>query len=309
MNHIFVSILPIFLITLIGSVIRRHWLTSDEFWRGLEKLSYFLLFPAVLFNYISTAEISSNELITLVVALIISSLIVASGLVLYQRHNDMDKAEFTSVFQGSLRYNSYIFFGLGSSLFGDAGLAIVSVISAYMIIFTNVISVLAFNAYTMNGTEDSDNGPIFSFLLSFARNPLIIASVGGFLFNYLDFEMNLAIHKTLHSLSDAALAIGLINVGAGLNFAISSVYVQRILFTGGVKLCLLPVVTGVILTMFMIDDMPKAIGMLYSALPCASTAYILSKQMKGDADLMAAIITGTTIFSVFTISIVMWWVG
>jgi predicted permease len=31
--------------------------------------------------------------------------------------------------------------------------------------------------------------------------------------------------------------------------------------------------------------------------------------MKGDADLMAAIITGTTIFSVFTISIVMWWVG
>ncbi len=310
MNYVFVSILPIFLVTLIGSVIRRHWLTSDEFWRGLEKLSYFLLFPAVLFNYISTAEISSSELITLVVGLIISSLIVASGLILYQKHTDMDKAEFTSVFQGSVRYNSYIFFALGSSLYGEAGLAIVSVISAYMIIFTNVISVLAFNAYTVdNGHDDSSFGAAYNFLLSFARNPLIIASVAGFIFNYLDLEMNIAIHKTLHSLSDAALALGLMNVGAGLNFSISGLYMNRILFTGVVKLCVLPVVTAVVLTIFMINDTARSIGMLYSALPCASTAYILSKQMGGDADLMAAIITATTVFSVFTISMVMWWVG
>jgi len=310
MNHIFVSILPIFLITLLGSVIRRYWLTSDEFWRGLEKLSYFLLFPAVLFNYISSAEISSGELVTLVVALIMSTLIVASGLVLYQRNIDMDKAEFTSVFQGSVRYNSYIFFALGSSLFGEEGLAIVSVISAYMIIFTNVISVLAFNAYTIHSDNENPNyAGISGFWLSFACNPLIIASLAGFIFNYSGFNMNEAIHKTLHSLSDAALAIGLINVGAGLNFNISSVYLNRIMFTGFMKLCLLPIVTIVILTIFMIDDTPRAVGMLYSALPCASTAYILSKQLGGDADLMAAIITATTVMSVFTISIVMWWIG
>ena len=149
----------------------------------------------------------------------------------------------------------------------------------------------------------------FVLLLSFARNPLIIASVAGFLFNYLDLEMNIAVHKTLNSLSDAGLAMGLINVGAGLSFTISSVYIQRILFTGLIKLCVLPIVTAGILTLFMIGDESRAVCMLYSALPCASTAYILSKQMGGDSDLMAAIITATTVFSVFTISAVMWWVG
>ena len=58
----------------------------------------------------------------------------------------------------------------------------------------------------------------------------------------------------------------------------------------------------------MIDDTARSVGMLYSALPCASTAYILSKQMGGDADLMASIITTTTVLSVFTISMVMYFV-
>ena len=84
MTQIFFSILPIFLITMLGTGSKKYWLTSDEFWRGLEKLSYFVLFPAVLFNYISTADISSSSLMTLVFGLIISSMIVAVGMVFYQ---------------------------------------------------------------------------------------------------------------------------------------------------------------------------------------------------------------------------------
>jgi len=308
MKDIFFCILPIFIITLMGSGIRRYWLTSDEFWRGLEKLSYYLLFPAVLFNYISRAEISSGSLISIVVALIISTLIVSSGLVIYQRNTDSDKAEFTSVFQGAVRYNSYIFFALGSSLYGDEGLAVVSVISAYMIVFTNVISVLAMNSYIRRENSNTYMDAAYDFFLSFASNPLIVASILGFLVNYADIEINIGISKALQSLSDAALAMGLINVGAGLKFDFGSRYFNQIAFTSIVKLLILPLVAASVLKVSMISGIPRAVAILYSALPCASSAYILSKQLGGDADLMASIITATTLLSVLSISLVVFFI-
>jgi malonate transporter len=310
MQQIFFSILPIFLITMLGAGSKKYWLTSDEFWRGLEKLSYFVLFPAVLFNYISTADISSTALITLVFGLIVSSIIVSAGMVWYQKQYDIDKIEFTSIFQGGIRYNSYIFFALGSALYGDKGLGIVSVISSYMIIFTNSISVLMFNAYIKPPANSAISrfDTLIGFISKFTANPLILASVAGFIFNYLELHMNIGLHNTLVSLSNAALAMGLMNVGAGLKFTFNENYINRIMISGVIKLCILPMIAFIILSMFGITGIPKAIGVLYSGLPCASTAYILSKQLGGDADLMASIITVTTIMSVFTLSIIMYFV-
>ncbi|MEY3196964.1 MAG: hypothetical protein RLZZ59_332 [Pseudomonadota bacterium] len=305
LEHVFFSILPIFLITMLGSIIKRYWLTADEFWRSLEKLSYFVLFPAVLFSYISTADISSSHLVRLVIGLMLSSIVTASGLVFYQTQIKMPASEFTSVFQGSIRYNSYIFFALGSSLYGSDGLAIVSVISAYMIIFTNVTSVLAFNFYINHGTKLSTKDALLSLLKKFSTNPLIIASIVGFIFNYTGLRLNTGLHNTLKSLADSALAMGLMSVGAGLRFAFNNVYINRVAISAAVKLCILPIVTATILFILGIKGTAKDVGILYSALPCASTAYILSKQLGGDADLMASIITVTTVLSVFSLSIVM----
>ena len=296
---------------MLGTGSKKYWLTSDEFWRGLEKLSYFVLFPAVLFNYISTADISSTSLITLVFGLIISSMIVVVGMIWYERRYEIDKVEFTSIFQGGVRYNSYIFFALGSALYGEKGLGIIAVISSYMIIFTNVISVLMFNSY-IKPLAHSDNSKLetLSALINkFTTNPLILASVAGFIFNYLGLHMNIGIHHTLVSLSNAALAMGLMNVGAGLKFTFNERYMNHIMVSGVIKLCILPIITFIILSILGITGTPKAIGVLYSGLPCASTAYILSKQLGGDADLMASLITVTTVVSVFTLSIIMYFVG
>lgn len=309
MSNIFFSILPIFIITMLGSGIRRYWLKADEFWKGLEKLSYYLLFPAVLFNYISDAKLGSGAHTSIVLGLIISTMIVASGLVFYQRNNDVNPAEFTSIFQGATRYNNYIFFALGASLYGEQGLGIVSVISAYMIIFTNVIAVVAMNAYIKNEeTEENQSysDSIYIFLKNCGTNPLIIASIAGFIFNYGNIEINVGVQKALQSLSDAALAMGLINVGAGLRFKINHEDLEKVMFTSGIKLLILPIVTTIILMFGVVDGLPRAIAILYSALPCSSSSFILAKQLGGDSDLMASIITATTILSVITISLVLY---
>lgn len=310
MQHIFSSTLPIFLITLLGSIIKRKWLTSDEFWRGLERLSYFLLFPAVLFNYISTADLSSSVLIRLVLALIIATSLVAAGLIIYQRKTNADKIQFTSTFQGAIRYNSYIFFGLSRALFGTEGLAIVSVISSYMIIFTNMVSVMLFASYVPSASEAHDSKKkAFVVFKLMGMNPLIIASIVGFIFNYSGFELNLGVKNTIASLSDSAFAIGMLNVGAGLKFIVSPAHFKQVLFTSSVKLIVLPIVTVVVLSLMSISGTEKSIGVLYSCLPCASTAYVLSRQLGGDSESMASIITFTTIFSLVSLSLLMYILG
>jgi predicted permease len=149
---------------------------------------------------------------------------------------------------------------------------------------------------------------VYNFAHNFTTNPLIISSILGFIFNYSDLRMNVGIGNALQSLSDAALAMGLMNVGAGLRFDIGSKYFKSIAFTSFVKLLIFPIITASVLMVSMVDGTPRAIAIVYSALPCASTAFVLSKQLGGDSDLMAAIITSTTILSVLTISLVVFFI-
>lgn len=308
MAEIFSSTLPIFLITMLGSIVKHKWLTAEEFWRGLEKLSYFLLFPAVLFSYVSKADLGAGALTKLVFALVISTAIVSVGLIYYRKRTGIDRVQFTSIFQGAVRYNSYIFFGLSDALFGSEGLAIVAVISSYMIVFTNAISVMVFAGYIPeNQNEGQDRLASLRLIVKLMiTNPLIVASILGFLFNYSGLELSTGLQKTLSSLSDSALAIGMLNVGAGLKFVISSANIKLILFTSGIKLVAFPIITVIVLSIMSITGTTKAIGILYSCLPCASTAYVLSRQLGGDPDSMASIITFTTILSVISLSLLMY---
>ncbi|WP_341750485.1 AEC family transporter [Candidatus Tisiphia endosymbiont of Sialis lutaria] len=307
MNDIFSSTLPILLIPLLGSIIKRKWLTSEEFWRGIEKLSYFFLFPIMLFNNISVADLNASSIIRLVLALIISSSIIAVALIIYQKKTNFDKIQFTSIFQGAVRYNSYIFFGVSSPLLGQEGLAIVSVISSYMIIFTNIISVMIFVHYIPDSSVAQGSKASFIWTLKLlVQNPLIIASIIGFLFNYSNLELHLGIKKTLSILSNSALAIGMLNVGAGLKFFMRGTIVHNVLFTSFVKLVAFPVVAIIVLSLMSITGTAKSVGVLYSCLPCASTAYVLSRQLGGDPESMASIITFTTLFSIVSLSVLMW---
>jgi malonate transporter and related proteins len=58
-----------------------------------------------------------------------------------------------------------------------------------------------------------------------------------------------------------------------------------------------------------ITGVAKSVGILFSCLPCASSAYILSRQLGGDPETMSSIITFTTIFSVLSLSILVYILG
>jgi predicted permease len=129
------------------------------------------------------------------------------------------------------------------------------------------------------------------------------------LFNYSGFELNITVQKTLDHLSNAALAMGAMNVGAGLRFSISTQYIKQMLFTAAVKLFVMPLITVSVLYIIGVKDTALAIGVLYSGLPCASTSYVLAKQLGGDFDLMASIITVTTLCALISLGFWMYFLS
>ncbi|MFK8039819.1 MAG: AEC family transporter [Rickettsiaceae bacterium] len=306
MTDVFFSTLPIFLITLLGNIIKNMWFSADDFWRGLEKLSYFILFPCMLFNYISQVDFVAHDIFKIIVLLMSSVVITAIFVIIYKIRNNIDGIVFTSIFQGSVRYSNYVFFALSSSLLGIKSLGICTVIAAYMIIFTNVLTIIIFAIYIPHNQK---NNPMM-FIKLVTTNPLIMSSAIGFIFNIYDIQINIGISKCISCLGDSALAIGMLVVGAELQLKSISTHLNYVVFANLIKLIFMPLVTiAIMLTVIPLSGIEKSIAILYSCVPCANTSYVLSRQLGGDIESMTSIITYSIIFSVISISIIMYIAG
>ena len=309
MDNVFYSVLPIFLIAFLGSVIRKKWLISDEFWRGLEKLSFYVLFPTVLFKHSSKVDFASSEFLRLTIALIAGNLIVAAALIVYQARTNYDKVQFTSVFQGATRYNNYIFFSVGAALFGSNGLTIIATISPYLLMLTNITAIMSFYYYLPKDANRTKRKSLAIMSKSIMANPFILASLAGFIFNYSGLTLNVGIDNTLETIADSAFAIGMLIVGAGIKLKIEPEYFKQIALTSAIKLIITPIVTFILLWILSVSGTAKSVGILFSCLPCATSSYILSRQLGGDPETMSSIITFTTIFSILSLSTLVYILG
>ena len=308
MIGIFQHILPIFLNIFLGAVLKHNWLKSEEFWKNLEKLFFYILLPAGIFNHVFHATLNFSSQLKLILVLITTSTIVILFLLLYKRYFKVPAAEFTSIFQGSIRFNNVIFISLGGSLLNEEGMSILAVIAAYMIIYTNIISVVMFNIYLPNYYDENTSKykVYYKFITSILYNPIIIATIIACIFNYLDIKLHTYLIKFLNNLGHAGFTIGVIIIGASLKFNINKIHVSYIAVSVISKLLLFPIITIILLKIFNITSVEKDVALIYSAMPCTISGYVLSKQLGGDYECMAAIVTTSIIFSLFTLWLLMY---
>ena len=303
MIDIFVKIFPVFFIISTGLFLKRTIIRNTSFWETSDKLVYYILFPALLVLKLSHANFKNVEFFYGLVAVAIATLLVAMALLFSKYLFNLNNREFTSFFQGGTRYNSYIFIAMSLSIFGDNGLVIASIFIAYMIILTNIISVVILSIY------GEGNSTVKNILLSIVKNPLIISASIGVLISISEIKMPYTLEEYLKYIGNAALPLSLLSIGAGLVFFFSFKKTLMILSSVLVKLVVLPLITIFLLKLFLVSGNLFGIAMLYASVPCAGNAYILAKQMGGDAESMAAIITLTTIVATISIPSVIYLSG
>ena len=135
------------------------------------------------------------------------------------------------------------------------------------------------------------------------KNPLILGALFGLLLNYFDLMIPKTLAVYLHYLGEAATPLSLLSVGAGLTLVMNGSKIRATFAAIFSKLVVLPFLTLSLLYFFGVTGSLAQIALLYSSVPCAGNAYILARQMGGDATTMAAIITWTTLLSCLSISL------
>lgn len=109
MGALVVGVLPVFVLIAIGYGLRKSDFLPDATWRPVEKLSIHLLYPGFLVPAIWTADISGGGAGAAGAAAVTSVLIIATATYAARPLLTIDGPAFTSVFQGVIRWNSFVF--------------------------------------------------------------------------------------------------------------------------------------------------------------------------------------------------------
>jgi len=296
MEHIVSTLIPIFTLIFLGYGFKRIKFPSTDFWPMADKLTYYVLMPALLIYKLSGANIDLDYTLGLITTAFISISIVFFTLVLLNFFIKFNNAAFTSIVQGGIRFNSYVILAFVDSVYGDEGLVITAILMAFVIPFINIMCISTFAIYTKKGSFSFK-----SFFKTIIKNPLIGACVIGGLINAGDITLPLVALKSLSLLSNSALPIGLLSVGVGLEFKYLKSAKMELLVSTFAKLVYFPIVMYCVGLLFGLSGMLLSIAIVFGAMPTAVSGYILARELGGDTALMASIITLQTLLCMLTL--------
>lgn len=301
---ILAALLPVFLLILLGFLFRRADFPGGAFWSLIDRFSYFVLFPSLLVKELALADLGNFNPVPLIGALMIGTYGVAAAAWILKGRLAVDGPSFTSIFQGAVRFNTFAGLGATSSLYGGAGVAFFALAVAVMVPQINVLCVTILNRHAAS----PQSGWWAQFQL-FARNPLIIACLIGIALNTSGLRLPTIVIPVFDALGRAGLAFGLMGVGAALDLSALRRTGVPLATACLLKLIAYPLLIALGCWLFDVTGLARSVAILWSALPTAPAAYILARQMGGNAELAAAAITVTTIGAGFTIAPILAWLG
>ncbi len=300
MEHILGALIPIFLLILIGYYFKRIKFPSNDFWASADKLTYYVLMPSLLIYKLSTANLDNIEAFDFVLTGILGIFAILIITLLINFKTKTAGAPFSSVVQGTVRFNTYVFLALIASMFGDEGIALAALLITFAIPLINIICITIFAVYV------NDQKATFSGMIkSIVTNPLIVACVIGGSINYIDLTIPIIALNVLKILSASALPMGLLSVGFSLDLRSIKEAKLELVISTVLKLLIKPVCMYGVGIYFGLDKLFLSIVVVFAAMPTAPSAFVLARQLGGDIKLMASIITLQTIVSIFTISLIL----
>ncbi|MCC8429219.1 AEC family transporter [Reyranella aquatilis] len=295
--EVILALVPIVLLILLGMGLRHLRFLAEGFWSQAERLSYYVLVPCLFFHSLATARLDALPARALVTTLILSILAVAALLVALRPMLRVDGPTFTSIFQGGIRFNNYVGVTLAAGLFGSQGIALAALCSAAIVPTVNILCVLVF---ARHGSARLSGRGIARQLVT---NPLVLGSFAGIGFQFLGLGLPAGIEPALRALGAASLPLGLLCVGAALEFGSVRGWMAPVATSSAIKFLALPVMTMLVASLMGLTGPALVTALLFQALPTASSAYIMARQLGGDAPLMAGITALQTLFALVALPI------
>lgn len=304
MTQAFLVLLPVFIVITIGALLRRSNLMSESHWAGVDHVCYFVLFPAIIFKEVAAADFSHIPVWHMAAAMIVALTVMFAFLLILRvplsAALGINGAQYTSLFQGATRWHTFIAFATVPLFFGNDALALAAVSAATMTPLLNVVCVIVMSLYI-----GGERPPARKLALIVLRNPFFFSSMGGVVFQLLGLTLPGLAVQVLDMIGRGALGLALLTVGAGLHFGEAAAAKMTVGLAVALKLLVMPVLMFLALKLLGVTGTPAAVALLCSAVPTGSGAYVLARQMGGDAPLVANILTAQVICAAVTIPLVL----
>ena len=279
-------LLPDFALIALGYLICHHTALNRPVWDSAERLVYYLLFPCLLFNSIMRTPIQWADLLSFGG---IGLTVVAVGVLLayaLAKAPGVDPLLHASGAQTAFRFNSYVALAMAERLAGGPGLAWQALLMAICIPVCNIAAVWPLARHGGQG-----------YLRELARNPLVLATLFGLIFNLAGLQLPALASTTLSRIGAAALPLGLMAVGAGLHFGALRAAPWLAGALMGIRHLVLPAVGITLALVLPLQPAQQLVVVAFSAMPTAPSAYVLASRMGGNGPFVAGLVTVSTLLA------------
>jgi len=285
---------PDFSLIACGWLLCRYSALDRRVWDQVESLVYYFLFPVLLFHSIVRSPLdfgATSALLSAGVAMSLCGIALAYALPhLPWLGTRIDRRDHAASAQVAFRFNSFICLALADRLAGAQGLLLIAVLIGVCVPLLNVAAVWPMARHAQSG-----------FVHQLVRNPLIIATASGLLANVLGFTVPPWLEPSLSRIGAASLALGLMAAGAGMQFA--SLARGKVLAVSvlTIRHLILPLVAFGLVRWLRLEPTQAAVLMAFSAVPTASSAYVLAARMGYNGPFVAGLVTLSTLLGVLSL--------
>ena len=308
-------ILPDFLVILAGFLLRRQFektVFNGTFWKGAEKLVFYVLFPPLLFTSVATSNLTlseAGEFLAVAISAMLCAVVLSYLIRFIIKADDVTHA---SAFHCGFRFNTYVGFALVSRLYGQEGLALMSLLIAFWVPISNTIAVavLAHAVARRDAQQNHASGRglssrqvLTSTVSAVVRNPLIIATVCGLLFNISGLTIPGVALDFMRHLGSASLAMGLLCIGAGLQVKGLTSGLKVLAAATFVRLVVISLFALVLIHVFELPATAAGVLLIFASLPTGQSCYVMTANMRGDAPAVANLTTMHTVAAMVTLPI------
>ncbi len=285
---------PDFSLIACGFLVCRYTALNRTVWEQVESLVYYFLFPILLFQSIVRQPLDLGAASSLIAA---GLLLGATGIALaYSLPHlpwigaHIDRREHAASAQVAFRFNSFIALALAERLAGPQGLLLIAVLIG--------VCVPVFNAGAVWPMARQGGTGVLKALV---RNPLIIGTAAGLAANLLGLSIPFWLEPAVSRIGAASLALGLMAAGAGMQFGALRQSRTLTVSVLAIRHFILPLVAWLLARVFRLDATQTIVLMAFSALPTASSCYVLAARMGYNGAYVAALVTLSTLLGVVSL--------
>ncbi len=293
------AVLPLFFTMAVGYFLRQIHFVEEPLLKKLNKLVFNVFLPLLLFINIYQSDLETSFRLKTILTAVCSVLALFVVLCAVVPLIEKDGRRRGVIVQGIFRSN-YILFGapLVFGVFGDQGMGTVSVISAFVVPLYNMLSVAALETFSQGQVN------VKKILKGIVKNPLIIASALGILCLVASVPLPQAVEKTVSDLGKVATPLGLVSLGGFFKFSDTKRFIKQLVIIVTGRLILCPAAFLPIFIKMGFRDVELMALVTMMGAPIAVSSFIMAQQQGADADLAGQSVAFTTLFSVFTMFLI-----